>query len=91
MHGAPRHSADEGVTVQYGALAAPSLRFEITSHFCNRPPQGNGVYVFASGQKYEGAWAKGKKHGWSIYTVETGALARGRRRKGPCMECVHTL
>jgi hypothetical protein len=31
------------------------------------------VYVFASGQKYEGRWEKGKKHGWSIYTVETGA------------------
>lgn len=30
------------------------------------------MYVFGSGQKYEGAWQKGKKHGWSIYTVETG-------------------
>ena len=35
-------------------------------------PQGYGVYVFASGQKYEGHWQSGKKHGWSIYTVETG-------------------
>lgn len=31
------------------------------------------MYVFASGQKYEGRWEKGKKSGWSIYTVETGA------------------
>lgn len=30
------------------------------------------MYVFGSGQKYEGHWEKGKKHGWSIYTVETG-------------------
>jgi hypothetical protein len=30
------------------------------------------VYVFGSGQRYEGHWEKGKKHGWSIYTVETG-------------------
>lgn len=36
--------------------------------------QGYGVYVFGSGQKYEGHWEKGKKHGWSIYTVETGVL-----------------
>jgi len=35
--------------------------------------QGYGVYVFGSGQRYEGHWDKGKKHGWSIYTVETGA------------------
>lgn len=34
--------------------------------------QGYGVYVFGSGQRYEGHWEKGKKHGWSIYTVETG-------------------
>jgi hypothetical protein len=37
--------------------------------------QGYGVYVFGSGQRYEGHWEKGKKHGWSIYTVETGAAA----------------
>lgn len=30
--------------------------------------------MFGSGQKYEGHWEKGKKHGWSIYTVETGGL-----------------
>lgn len=34
--------------------------------------QGYGVYVFGSGQKYEGHWDKGKKQGWSVYTVETG-------------------
>ena len=36
-------------------------------------PQGSGVYVFASGQQSEGRWEGGKKHGWSVYTVETGA------------------
>lgn len=33
------------------------------------------MYEFASGQKYEGHWEKGKKAGWSIYTVETGETA----------------
>ena len=35
-------------------------------------PHGYGIYLFASGQKYEGEWALGKKHGWSIYTVDDG-------------------
>jgi hypothetical protein len=39
---------------------------------CAAAVQGYGVYVFGSGQRYEGHWEKGKKHGWSIYTVETG-------------------
>lgn len=36
------------------------------------------MYVFASGQRYEGAWSAGKKHGWSIYTVETGEHGRSQ-------------
>lgn len=59
---------------------------------CNRlrphAPQGFGVYVFGSGQRYEGCWAKGKKHGWSVYTVETGACALVR---GWLAVCRHSL
>lgn len=44
--------------------------------------QGYGVYVFGSGQKYEGHWDKGKKHGWSIYTVETGQRWAGSWAEG---------
>lgn len=36
-------------------------------------PHGRGVYVFASGQRYEGDWLQGMKHGWSIYSVEEGS------------------
>jgi hypothetical protein len=44
--------------------------------------QGYGVYLFGSGQKYEGHWEKGKKHGWSIYTVETGQRWAGSWAEG---------
>lgn len=40
------------------------------------------MYVFGSGQKYEGHWEKGKKHGWSIYTVETGQRWAGSWAEG---------
>ena len=30
-----------------------------------------GVYRFSNGQKYEGQWLIGKKHGFCVYTVET--------------------
>ena len=36
------------------------------------PPfhSGWGVYsFFAGGQRYEGRWERGRKHGWSVYTV----------------------
>lgn len=38
-------------------------------------PHGHGIYLFSSGQMYEGEWALGKKHGWSIYTVDNGESA----------------
>lgn len=53
--------------------------------------QGYGMYVFSSGQKYEGHWEKGKKHGWSIYTVETGAQhATCMASSCPAAEELHT-
>lgn len=52
--------------------------------------QGYGVYVFGSGQRYEGHWEKGKKHGWSIYTVETGQRWAGSWVEGK-PQWVHPL
>ena len=40
-------------------------------------PHGFGIYLFSSGQMYEGEWALGKKHGWSIYTVDNGERGSG--------------
>ena len=48
------------------------------------------MYVFGSGQKYEGHWEKGKKHGWSIYTVETGQRWAGSWAEGK-PQWVHPL
>jgi hypothetical protein len=53
--------------------------------------QGYGVYVFGSGQRYEGHWEKGKKHGWSIYTVETGEGQRLHNSTACCCWCIVLL
>jgi hypothetical protein len=56
-----------------------------------RAASSYGVYLFSSGQRYEGHWSKGKKHGWSIYTVETGQRwagswgEGGRPAASPCL------
>lgn len=33
---------------------------------------GVGVYLFQSGQMYEGQWREGSKHGWSIFSLHNG-------------------
>lgn len=40
----------------------------------NDIPHGHGVYRFSNGQKYEGQWQAGKKHGYCVYTVETNGV-----------------
>ena len=53
----------------YNCIAMAVRRLRYIGQYTDDLPHGYGVYYFGSGQKYEGEWAHGKKHGWSIYTV----------------------
>ena len=43
---------------------------------------GNGVYIWMDGRKYEGDYLKDKKHGFGIYTWADGKRFEGMWENG---------
>lgn len=43
---------------------------------------GYGVYAFANGHKYEGAWHEGRKQGLGLYTFRNGETRAGYWNRG---------
>lgn len=39
------------------------------------------MYLFQSGQMYEGQWRAGSKHGWSIFSLHNGQQWPGAPRR----------
>lgn len=43
---------------------------------------GFGVYCFANGHRYEGAWHEGRRQGLGMYTFRTGETQSGHWQNG---------
>lgn len=43
---------------------------------------GFGVYVFANGHRYEGAWHEGRRQGLGMYTFRNGETQAGHWQNG---------
>ncbi|KAK9181498.1 hypothetical protein WN944_024635 [Citrus x changshan-huyou] len=43
---------------------------------------GFGVYRFANGHRYEGAWHEGRRQGLGMYTFRNGETQSGHRQNG---------
>lgn len=48
--------------------------------------EGEGVFSWPDGRRYEGAWLKGKMHGTGKYTTEKGKVRKGQWFNGQLVE-----
>lgn len=47
------------------------------SEFCNGQREGNGIYKFSDGGRYEGSWKDGRYSGFGICAWEDGRCYKG--------------
>jgi len=50
---------------------------------------GQGTFTYPNGEKYEGEWKNGKKHGHGTYTWSDGKSMKENSRMGKGLAKVH--